>query len=135
MDEAFTRVVEDGLKLTKCLVLPNGGWLPLPRPHLDPAVVLLQLMPAAPMAYAVVVDPGVVDSPNMPSYQPHVYAASTRPRSSRSRCVRSSSASTTPSPTAPPLRSPCARIGGCTTSRAATPATTHRCAHRSVDLV
>ncbi|GJN40864.1 hypothetical protein PR202_gn00275 [Eleusine coracana subsp. coracana] len=25
------------------------------------------------MAYAVVVDPGAVDSPDVPSYQPHVY--------------------------------------------------------------
>jgi hypothetical protein len=39
----------------------------------DPAAAPLQLMPAAPMAYAVVVDPGAVDSPDVPSYQPHVY--------------------------------------------------------------
>ena len=79
MDEAFARAVEDGLKLTKRLVLPNGGGLPPPRPHMamdrdnDPAAALLQLMPASPMAYAVVVDPGAVDSPDVPSYQPHVY--------------------------------------------------------------
>jgi hypothetical protein len=65
--------------ITKRLVLPNGGGLPAPRPHLamerdsDPAAALLQLMPSAPMAYAVVVDPGAVDSPDVPSYQPHVY--------------------------------------------------------------
>jgi len=51
---------------------------PPPRPHLamdrdDPAAALQQLMPAAPMAYAVVVDPAAVDSPDVPSYQPHVY--------------------------------------------------------------
>ncbi|PWZ52369.1 Inter alpha-trypsin inhibitor, heavy chain 4 [Zea mays] len=79
MDEAFARAVEDGLKLTKRLVLPSGGGMPPPpRPHLamdrdDPAAALQQLMPAAPMAYAVVVDPAAVDSPDVPSYQPHVY--------------------------------------------------------------
>ena len=67
------------LKLTKHLVLPYGGGLPLSRLHLamdrdnDPAAALLQLMPVAPMAYAVVVDLGAVDSPDVPSYQPHVY--------------------------------------------------------------
>ncbi|WVZ57241.1 hypothetical protein U9M48_007649 [Paspalum notatum var. saurae] len=80
MDEAFARAVDDGLKLTKRLVQPGGGGLPPPRPHAamerdrdDPAAALLQLLPTAPMAYAVVVDPGAVDSPDVPSYQPHVY--------------------------------------------------------------
>jgi hypothetical protein len=31
------------------------------------------LHPSAPMAYVVVVDPGAIDSPDVPSYQPHVY--------------------------------------------------------------
>ena len=79
MDEAFARVVEDDLKLTKRLVLPNGGGLSPLRPHLamdwdnDPAAALLQLMPTAPMAYAIVIDPGAVNSLDVPSYQLHVY--------------------------------------------------------------
>ena len=81
-EEAFARAVDDGLKLTKRLVLPGGGGLPPPRPPQgmdrdDPAAAhaawLQHLLPAAPMAYAVVVDPGAVDSPDVPSYQPHVY--------------------------------------------------------------
>ncbi|KAL6648010.1 hypothetical protein ACP70R_012234 [Stipagrostis hirtigluma subsp. patula] len=82
MEEGFARAVEDGLKLSKRLVLPNGAPAP-PRPHSpmdrDPAAALgppsLQqhLLPAAPMAYAVVDDPAAVDSPDVPSYQPHVY--------------------------------------------------------------
>ncbi|PAN49230.1 hypothetical protein PAHAL_9G435000 [Panicum hallii] len=81
-EEAFARAVDDGLKLTKRLVLPGGGGLPPPRPphgmdRDDPATAnaawLQHLLPAAPMAYAVVVDPGAVDSPDVPSYQPHVY--------------------------------------------------------------
>jgi hypothetical protein len=78
MEEAFARAVEDGLKLTKRLVMPDGG--PAPRPHAamdrgDPLAPGERhpLLPTAPMAYAVVVDPGAVDSPDVPSYQPHVY--------------------------------------------------------------
>ncbi|KAK3146990.1 hypothetical protein QOZ80_3BG0276300 [Eleusine coracana subsp. coracana] len=78
MEEGFARAVEDGLKLTKRLVLPSGA--PAPRPHAamdrgDPLAPGERhpLLPAAPMAYAVVVDPGAVDSPDVPSYQPHVY--------------------------------------------------------------
>ena len=78
--EEFARAVEDGLKLSKRLVLPGG--LPPPRPPAgmertvsaaaasgpDP-----RLLPTAPMAYAVVTDPAAVDTPDVPSYQPHVY--------------------------------------------------------------
>ncbi|XP_062215389.1 uncharacterized protein LOC133915962 [Phragmites australis] len=78
MEEGFARAVEDGLKLTKRLVLPGG--VPPPRPHAgmerDPVAAagpLQHLLPAAPMAYAVVLDPGAVDNPDVPSYQPHVY--------------------------------------------------------------
>ncbi|KQK15270.1 hypothetical protein BRADI_1g21560v3 [Brachypodium distachyon] len=74
--EDFARAVEDGLKLSKRLVLPGG--LPPPRPPTgmergpDAAVSQL-LLPTAPMAYAVVSDPGAVDTPDVPSYQPYVY--------------------------------------------------------------
>ncbi|EEE51525.1 hypothetical protein OsJ_32720 [Oryza sativa Japonica Group] len=37
------------------------------------ASVAALLLPSAPMAYAVVTDPGTVDTPDMPSYQPYVY--------------------------------------------------------------
>ncbi|CAL4939884.1 unnamed protein product [Urochloa decumbens] len=82
MEEAFARAVDDGLKLTKRLVLPGGGGMPPPRPPQgmerdDPAAAreawLRSLLPSSPMAYAVVDDPGAVDSPDVPSYQPHVY--------------------------------------------------------------
>ncbi|XP_062211501.1 uncharacterized protein LOC133912666 [Phragmites australis] len=79
MEEGFARAVEDGLKLTKRLVQSDGSVLPPPRPlagmERDPAATgpLQHLLPAAPMAYAVVVDPGAVDNPDVPSYQPHVY--------------------------------------------------------------
>ncbi len=82
--EGFARAVEDGLKLSKRLVLPGG--LPPPRPlaGMDRGVgvggggggdasVAALLLPSAPMAYAVVTDPGAVDTPDVPSYQPYVY--------------------------------------------------------------
>ncbi|XP_037484185.1 uncharacterized protein LOC119362996 isoform X3 [Triticum dicoccoides] len=73
--EDFARAVEDGLKLSKRLVLPGG--LPPPRPpagmERGPDAAAALLLPAAPMAYAVVSDPGAVDTPDVPSYQPYVY--------------------------------------------------------------
>ncbi|KAK7291792.1 hypothetical protein RIF29_07216 [Crotalaria pallida] len=33
----------------------------------------IALLPTAPMVYAVIEDPGIVDNPDIPSYQPHVY--------------------------------------------------------------
>ncbi|KAL6878213.1 hypothetical protein ACP4OV_012383 [Aristida adscensionis] len=86
MEDGFARAVDDGLKLSKRLVMPNGAPAPPPRPHAamdrDPAALdlglgaaapLHHLLPSAPMAYAVVLDPAAVDSPDVPSYQPHVY--------------------------------------------------------------
>ncbi|OEL21901.1 hypothetical protein BAE44_0017080 [Dichanthelium oligosanthes] len=79
MDD-FARAVEDGLKLSKRLVLPGG--LPPPRPPtgMDRTVSSAsaagpdaRLLPTAPTAYAVVTDPGAVDTPDVPSYQPYVY--------------------------------------------------------------
>uniref|UniRef100_J3LPN1 VWFA domain-containing protein n=1 Tax=Oryza brachyantha TaxID=4533 RepID=J3LPN1_ORYBR len=74
MEEDFARAVEDGLKLSKRLVLPGGG-APSPRPlaPMDRSLDVTSLLPSAPMAYAVVVDPAAGDSPDVPSYQPHVY--------------------------------------------------------------
>jgi hypothetical protein len=78
MEEAFVRAVEDILKLTKRLVMPNGGPAPCPHTAMDRGEPLAPgetqlLLPTVPMAYAVVVDPGTVDSPDVLSYQPHVY--------------------------------------------------------------
>jgi hypothetical protein len=77
--EDFARAVEDGLKLSKRLVLPGGA--PPPRPpagmHRGPAADAppdaALLLPSAPTAYAVVSDPASVDTPDVPSYQPYVY--------------------------------------------------------------
>lgn len=77
MEEDFERAVEDGLRLSKRLVLPGGAAPPRPHAGMDrygaPDAVAASLLPVAPMAYAVVTDPAAVDSPDVPSYQPHVY--------------------------------------------------------------
>nr|CAB3458603.1 unnamed protein product [Digitaria exilis] len=79
MDD-FARAVEDGLKLSKRLVLPGG--VPPPRPPAGMERTMSaaaaagpdpRLLPTAPTAYAVVTDPGAVDTPDVPSYQPYVY--------------------------------------------------------------
>ncbi|KAK3127685.1 hypothetical protein QOZ80_7AG0576960 [Eleusine coracana subsp. coracana] len=79
--EDFARAVEDGLKLSKRLVLPGG--VPPPRPPTGmhrtavdappDATAAALLLPSAPTAYAVVSDPASVDTPDVPSYQPYVY--------------------------------------------------------------
>jgi hypothetical protein len=76
--EDFARAVEDGLKLSKRLVLPGG--VPPPRPPtgmhrapVDAPPDAALLLPSAPTAYAVASDPASVDTPDVPSYQPHVY--------------------------------------------------------------
>ncbi|KAM3254208.1 hypothetical protein ACQJBY_047998 [Aegilops geniculata] len=78
MEEDFERAVEDGLRLSKRLVLPGGAAPPRPLAGMDrygapDAAAASSLLPVAPMAYAVVTDPAAVDSPDVPSYQPHVY--------------------------------------------------------------
>ncbi|CAL5085586.1 unnamed protein product [Urochloa decumbens] len=79
MDE-FARAVEDGLKLSKRLVLPGGVPPPRPPAGMERTVSAAsaagpdpRLLPTAPTAYAVVADPGAVDTPDVPSYQPYVY--------------------------------------------------------------
>ncbi|KAJ6354393.1 hypothetical protein OIU76_027254 [Salix suchowensis] len=73
MAEEFGRSVEDGLKLSRRIYLGKDRAVTPPKPpsHMDksPAAFL----PTAPMVYAVISDPGIVDNPDIPSYQPHVY--------------------------------------------------------------
>ncbi|KAG8099381.1 hypothetical protein GUJ93_ZPchr0013g35406 [Zizania palustris] len=73
--EEFARAVDDGLKLSKRLVLPGGVPPPKPPSGMERGgeTVAALLLPSAPMAYAVVSDPAAVDTPDVPSYQPYVY--------------------------------------------------------------
>ncbi|KAM3741576.1 hypothetical protein ACB098_07G006400 [Castanea mollissima] len=73
MAEDFVKAVEDGLKLAKRVY---GGKAAPPRPVApmgkSPAETT-EGLPTAVMVYAVINDPAMVDNPDIPSYQPHVY--------------------------------------------------------------
>ncbi|XP_020582974.1 von Willebrand factor A domain-containing protein DDB_G0292740-like [Phalaenopsis equestris] len=72
--EEFTMSVEEGLRLAK-RVCAGKGRIPTvpPRQPDEMDGSRASLVPMAPMMYAVIVDPAIVDNPDIPSYQPHVY--------------------------------------------------------------
>jgi hypothetical protein len=126
--------VEDGLKLTKRLVMPNGGPAPCPHTAMDRGEPLAPgetqlLLPTAPMAYAVVVDPGTVDSPDVLSYQPHVYGGLDPPAliplqmRKVDLCVDAAVTRAQVTLRARWWVSPSVHGGGCTTSREVEPVT------------
>lgn len=76
MEDEFTNSVESGLKLAKRIYNGKDRFVSPPRPVVgmdkDPASRTTYL-PTAPMVYAVIGDPAIVDNPDVPSYQPHVH--------------------------------------------------------------
>ncbi|XP_021691763.2 uncharacterized protein LOC110673065 isoform X2 [Hevea brasiliensis] len=73
MAEEFGKSVEDGLKLSKRLYFGKDRAVAPPKPHVHMEKSAESLLPTAPMVYAVISDPAIVDNPDIPSYQPHVY--------------------------------------------------------------
>ncbi|XP_038991535.1 uncharacterized protein LOC120114823 [Hibiscus syriacus] len=71
MAEDFARAVEDGLKLAKRVYLGKDRAVTTAPPPLQ--FLSDWYLPSAPMVYAVISDPRMVDNPDMPSYQPHVH--------------------------------------------------------------
>lgn len=72
MADDFTKSVEDGLKLAKRIYFGKDRSVTPPKPvSMDKSSK--SYLPTAPMVYAVVFDPAIVDNPDIPSYQPHVY--------------------------------------------------------------
>ena len=72
MADDFTKSVEDGLKLAKRIYFGKDRSVMPPKPvSMDKSSK--SYLPTAPMVYAVVFDPAIVDNPDIPSYQPHVY--------------------------------------------------------------
>ncbi|KAK4785947.1 hypothetical protein SAY86_002636 [Trapa natans] len=71
--EDFIKSVEDGISLSKRLYFGKDRAVapPKPLPPMDRS--LQSYLPNAPMVYAVIPDPSVVDNPDIPSYQPHVH--------------------------------------------------------------
>ncbi|TKY54408.1 Inter alpha-trypsin inhibitor, heavy chain 4 [Spatholobus suberectus] len=73
MAEDFSKAVDDGLKLSKRIYFGKDRAVAPPKPPPAMARSATSFLPSAPMAYAVIYDPGIVDNPDIPSYQPHVY--------------------------------------------------------------
>lgn len=65
--------VEEGLKLAKRLYFGKDRSVAPPKPPPPMSKFPKFYLPTAPMVYAVVSDPGIVDNPDIPSYQPYVY--------------------------------------------------------------
>lgn len=72
MADNFTKSVEDGLKLSKRIYFGKDRSVTPPKP-VAMNKSSKSYLPTAPMVYAVIPDPVVVDNPDIPSYQPHVY--------------------------------------------------------------
>lgn len=75
MADNFARAVEDGLRLAKRIYFGKDRSVAPPKPpvSMDKSVSSYLYMPTAPMVYAVISDPAIVDNPDIPSYQPHVH--------------------------------------------------------------
>ncbi|GMI84328.1 hypothetical protein like AT1G19110 [Hibiscus trionum] len=73
-EQDFAKAVEDGLKLLKRVYLGKERREvapPKPPPLMERSPSWY--LPSAPMVYAVISDPRVVDNPDIPSYQPYVH--------------------------------------------------------------
>ncbi|XP_071742419.1 uncharacterized protein [Rutidosis leptorrhynchoides] len=72
--DEFTRGVEDGIRLSKRVYLGKDRSVAPPKPitqmHKSSS---FYYYPTSPMVYAVIYNPGIVDNPDVPSYQPHVH--------------------------------------------------------------
>ncbi|KAA3477105.1 Inter-alpha-trypsin inhibitor heavy chain-related isoform 1 [Gossypium australe] len=73
MAEDFARAVEDGLKLGKRIYMGKDRAVQPPKPLPLMERSMHFYLPSAPMVYAVISDPRIVDNPDIPSYQPHVH--------------------------------------------------------------
>ncbi|KAG8657136.1 hypothetical protein MANES_03G041700v8 [Manihot esculenta] len=73
MAEEFGKSVEDGIKLSKRLYFGKDRAVAPPKPQMSMDKSSETFLPRAPMVYAVISDPGIVDNPDMTSYQPHVH--------------------------------------------------------------
>ncbi|KAG0447541.1 hypothetical protein HPP92_028284, partial [Vanilla planifolia] len=70
----FEASVEEGLKLAKRVYAGKERHTAiLTRQPPGMERTRASLLPTAPVVYAVIIDPAIVDNPDFPSYQPHVY--------------------------------------------------------------
>ncbi|KVH94016.1 von Willebrand factor, type A [Cynara cardunculus var. scolymus] len=69
----FTKGVEDGLRLSKRIYFGKDRSVAPPKPITAMEKATRSYYPVSPMVYAVISNPGIVDNPDVPSYQPHVH--------------------------------------------------------------
>lgn len=65
--------VEEGLNLSKRIYYGKDRSVAAPKPPPPMSKSPKSYLPTAPMVYAVVSNPAIVDNPDVPSYQPYVY--------------------------------------------------------------
>ncbi|KAK4736214.1 hypothetical protein R3W88_010475 [Solanum pinnatisectum] len=73
MADEFATSVDMGLQLTKRIYYGKNPPKPLVMEKKSSALSEINNLPTAPMVYAVVRDPSMVDNPDIPSYQPYVH--------------------------------------------------------------
>ncbi|KAK1413822.1 hypothetical protein QVD17_29558 [Tagetes erecta] len=74
MCDDFSRGVEDGVRLSKRLYFGKDRSVAPPKPlQIGGDKSSSGFLPLSPMLYAVIFNPGIVDNPDVPSYQPHVH--------------------------------------------------------------
>ncbi|CAH9055497.1 unnamed protein product [Cuscuta epithymum] len=72
MAEEFVNAVEDGLRLSKRVYFGKDRAVAPPKPISPMEKAAGSYLPSAPMLYAMIENPAIVDNPDIPSYQPHV---------------------------------------------------------------
>lgn len=76
MADQLSSSVEFGLKLSKRIYYGRQASAPKAGLVMERSSSLSEqtgLLPKAPMVYAEITEPGIVDNPDIPSYQPYVY--------------------------------------------------------------
>ncbi|XP_047334557.1 uncharacterized protein LOC124938203 [Impatiens glandulifera] len=73
MADDFVKAVDDGLRLSKRIYFGKDRSVAPPKPMSAMDKSSFSLLPPAPMVYAIISDPAIVDNPDIPSYQPHVH--------------------------------------------------------------
>ncbi|QCE13585.1 uncharacterized protein DEO72_LG11g579 [Vigna unguiculata] len=73
MAEEFSKSVEEGLHLSKRIYFGKDRAVSPPKPAPSMSKSNTAFLPTAPMLYAVIHNPAIVDNPDVPSYQPYVH--------------------------------------------------------------
>ncbi|KAL6335238.1 hypothetical protein AAG906_029472 [Vitis piasezkii] len=74
MAEDFSTAVDYGLRLSKRIYYGKDGSASAPKPQeMEKSESQESFLPTAPMVYAVIPEPSIVDNPDVPSYQPYVH--------------------------------------------------------------